>query len=76
MPILIKIDSQGPVFADTPKRVGQNEGLFKMYKFRSMICNAHQLLKQTLNLKRFMISIGKTVISLNLILELLKSVNS
>jgi len=45
MPILIKIDSQGPVFADTPKRVGQNEELFKMYKFRSMICNAHQLLK-------------------------------
>ena len=45
MPILIKIDSQGPVFADTPKRVGRNKKLFKMYKFRSMICNAHQLLK-------------------------------
>ncbi len=45
MPILIKMDSQGPVFADTPKRVGRNKKLFKMYKFRSMICNAHQLLK-------------------------------
>ena len=45
IPILIKIDSQGPVFADTPKRVGRNEEFFKMYKFRSMICNAHQLLK-------------------------------
>ncbi len=45
IPILIKIDSQGPVFADTPKRVGRNEEFFKMYKFRSMIYNAHQLLK-------------------------------
>jgi len=45
IPILIKLDSKGPVFADTPKRVGMNRKLFKMYKFRSMICNAHQLLK-------------------------------
>lgn len=45
IPILIKIDSQGPVFADTPKRVGRNEEFFKMYKFRSMICSAHKLLK-------------------------------
>lgn len=43
--ILIKLDSLGPVFADTPQRVGQNGKLFKMYKFRSMIINAHSLLR-------------------------------
>jgi len=45
VPILIKLDSPGPVFADTPKRVGKNGKLFHMYKFRSMIQNAHQLLR-------------------------------
>lgn len=43
--IAIKLDSSGPIFADTPKRVGKNGRLFKMYKFRSMIVNAHQLLR-------------------------------
>lgn len=43
--ILIKLDSPGPVFADTPRRVGKNGKLFKMYKFRSMIQNAHELLR-------------------------------
>lgn len=43
--ILIMLDSPGPVFADTPKRVGQNGKLFKLYKFRSMIANAHELLR-------------------------------
>jgi len=42
--IAIKLDSEGPIFADVPERVGQNGGLFKMYKFRSMIKNAHVLL--------------------------------
>lgn len=41
----IKIDSDGPVFADVPERVGKNKGRFKMYKFRSMIVNAHHLLR-------------------------------
>jgi lipopolysaccharide/colanic/teichoic acid biosynthesis glycosyltransferase len=41
----IKFSSKGPVFADTPKRVGQNGKLFFPYKFRSMIQNAHDLLK-------------------------------
>ena len=45
VPILIKFDSPGPVLAGIPKRVGKNKKLFKMYKFRSMIANAHQLLK-------------------------------
>jgi exopolysaccharide production protein ExoY len=44
-PILIKFDSPGPVFADIPKRVGKDKKLFRMYKFRTMIANAHQLLR-------------------------------
>jgi lipopolysaccharide/colanic/teichoic acid biosynthesis glycosyltransferase len=44
--LAIKIDSKGPVLADTPERVGKNGKLFKMYKFRSMIENAHELLRE------------------------------
>ena len=44
--LVIKLDSAGPVFADVPKRVGQNGKLFKMFKFRSMIVNAHFLLRK------------------------------
>lgn len=43
--LLIKLDSEGPVLADTPMRVGKNGKLFKMYKFRSMIANAHRILR-------------------------------
>jgi lipopolysaccharide/colanic/teichoic acid biosynthesis glycosyltransferase len=42
----IKIDSSGPVFADIPTRVGKDNKVFKMYKFRSMVKNAHRLLKK------------------------------
>src|SRR3989338_4376215 len=42
--IAIKLDSSGPIFADTPRRVGQHGRLFKMFKFRSMIKNAHDAL--------------------------------
>jgi len=48
--IAIKIDSKGPIFADVPERVGQFGKKFKMLKFRSMIVNAHFLLR---NDKRF-----------------------
>jgi lipopolysaccharide/colanic/teichoic acid biosynthesis glycosyltransferase len=44
--IAIKLDSKGPILADTPERVGKNGKLFKMYKFRSMIENAHELLRE------------------------------
>ena len=42
--IAIKLDSIGPIFADTPKRVGAEGNLFRMFKFRSMIKNAHEVL--------------------------------
>lgn len=42
--IAIKLDSDGPILADTPARVGKNGKLFKLYKFRSMVKNAHQML--------------------------------
>ena len=44
--IAIKLDSRGPVLADTPQRVGRNDRLFKMYKFRSMVENAHEILRE------------------------------
>jgi len=43
--IAIKLDSKGPILADTPQRVGKNGKPFKMYKFRSMVENAHQILR-------------------------------
>lgn len=44
--VAIKLDTPGPVLADTPERVGRNGRLFKMFKFRSMIQNAHELLRE------------------------------
>lgn len=44
--ILIKLTSEGPVLADVPNRIGKDQKPFKMYKFRSMILNAHQLLRE------------------------------
>lgn len=43
--ITIKIDSKGPAFADVPERIGENGRRFKMHKFRSMILNAHYVLR-------------------------------
>lgn len=43
--LLIRLESEGPVFADVPKRTGGQGKQFRMYKFRSMIVNAHRLLR-------------------------------
>src|SRR5690242_2534811 len=43
--LAIKLESPGPILADTPPRVGKNGRTFKMYKFRSMVQNAHLLLR-------------------------------
>ncbi|SRR5260221_8562747 len=43
--VAIKLTSPGPIFADIPKRGGQDGKLFYPYKFRSMIINAYELLK-------------------------------
>ena len=44
--IYIKLVSLGPVFADIPERIGKDKKKFRMYKFRSMITNAHNYLLQ------------------------------
>ena len=50
--LLILLDSKGPMFADVPERVGKDGKLFKMYKFRSMIVNAHHLLRNNFKFKK------------------------
>ncbi|MBI3956329.1 sugar transferase [Candidatus Gottesmanbacteria bacterium] len=50
--IAITLDSPGPVLADTPRRVGKGGGLFRIYKFRSMIVNAHAKLRTDPKLAR------------------------
>lgn len=44
--VAIVLNSPGPIFADTPQRVGRRGKLFKMFKFRSMIENAHAILRK------------------------------
>lgn len=49
----VKCSSSGPVFADIPERVGKNRKVFKMYKFRSMIENAHEELRSNPKYREF-----------------------
>ncbi|HVF69959.1 MAG TPA: sugar transferase [Xanthomonadales bacterium] len=43
--LAIKTESEGTILADTPERVGRRGKNFKMYKFRSMVKNAHTILR-------------------------------
>lgn len=43
--LAIKLDSAGPILADTPQRVGKDGKQFKLFKFRSMVVNAHEKLR-------------------------------
>lgn len=42
--LAIRLNSSGPILADTPPRVGRNGRSFRMFKFRSMVANAHDIL--------------------------------
>jgi len=57
--IAIKIDSRGPILADVPPRVGKNRQPFKIFKFRSMIPNAHQMIRQDPKLKKIFAELKK-----------------
>lgn len=48
----IVLDSPGPIFADTPMRVGKDGKLFRMYKFRSMVRNAYKILSDNPEYKK------------------------
>lgn len=50
--LAIALDSPGPIFADTPSRVGKDGRPFKLFKFRSMIVNAHIKLRTDPKLKK------------------------
>jgi lipopolysaccharide/colanic/teichoic acid biosynthesis glycosyltransferase len=50
--LAIKLDSPGPVLADVPPRVGKNRRPFKILKFRSMIPNAHRLIREDPKFKK------------------------
>lgn len=57
---LIKLDSKGPVLADVPERIGKKGKKFKMYKFRSMMNNAHYLLRTDPRFKKLFIEYKKS----------------
>lgn len=58
--ILIKLTSKGPVLADIPNRVGKDGKLFHLYKFRSMIVSAHQLIRKDPRFKKLYEEYKKT----------------
>ncbi len=47
--VLVKLDSPGPIFF-VQKRAGENGKVFKIYKFRTMVANAEDLLDELIDL--------------------------
>jgi lipopolysaccharide/colanic/teichoic acid biosynthesis glycosyltransferase len=43
--VIIKLTSEGPLLVEASSRVGENGKVFRMYKFRSMIKDAHNLIR-------------------------------
>lgn len=64
--ILVKLDSNGPILADTPKRVGKDGRLFRMYKFRSMFIGAHDILHNNPQYKDLLIKYKKNSYKLDI----------
>jgi len=52
--IAIKIDSKGPIFVEASSRVGKDGKVFRMFKFRTMIRNAHEEMKSNPKFKKFL----------------------
>ncbi|TRZ81971.1 sugar transferase [bacterium] len=50
VPIFIKWNSKGPIFAKMPHRIGRGEEIFFMYKFRSMVKDADKMKKDLMKL--------------------------
>ena len=50
--LAIKLTSRGPVLVEHSDRVGQGGKIFRMYKFRSMIKDAHILIRTDPKLKK------------------------
>ncbi len=49
--VLVKITSEGPILVEESNRVGKNGKIFRMYKFRTMLKNSHQLLRNEPGMK-------------------------
>lgn len=56
--VYIKVVSPGPILADIPDRLGHFGKPFRLYKFRSMIPNAHQYLVEHPNLYKEYVNNG------------------
>ncbi len=52
--LLIKLTSAGPILVEQSDRIGKNAKLFRMYKFRSMIRNSHELIRTDPKFKKLL----------------------